>query len=54
MATWKCQTLRSLSAPFLWASQHEGKGDDVHSKERDTQVACPARWVLRTEVLWSL
>lgn len=31
----KCQTLRSLSAPFLWAYQHEGKGDVISTEKRE-------------------
>lgn len=42
-----------MTAPLPWAHQDEGKGEDIHRKETNTQVACPARLVLRTEVLWS-
>ena len=46
----KYQSLSDCS--LLWPHQDQRKGEAVHRRNRDTEMAGPARWVLRTKDLW--
>lgn len=50
MATECYQSLSDCS--LLWPHQDQRKGEAVHRRNRDTEMAGPARWVLRTKELW--